>query len=47
MELFLNLNGWYLEASDAVCISMMQTLAAGSLSEEMLAKWLRGHIAKE
>lgn len=47
MELFLNLNGWYLEASDAVCISMMQTLAAGSLSEEMLAKWLLGHIAKE
>jgi death-on-curing protein len=47
MELFLNLNGWYLEASDAVCISMMQTLAAGSLSEEMLAKWLRGHLAKE
>jgi death-on-curing protein len=47
MELFLNLNGWYLEASDAVCISMMQTLAAGSLSEEMLAKWLRGRLAKE
>lgn len=47
MELFLNLNGWYLEASDAVCISMMQTLAAGSLSEEMLAKWLLDHIAKE
>jgi death-on-curing protein len=47
MELFLNLNGWYLEASDAVCISMMQTLAAGSLSEEMLAKWLRGNLAKE
>ena len=47
MELFLSLNGWYLEASDAVCISMMQTLAAGSLSEEMLAKWLLDHIAKE
>jgi death-on-curing protein len=44
MELFLNLNGWNLDASDAVCISMMLTLAAGNLSEEMLAKWLRGHI---
>lgn len=44
MELFLNLNGWNLDASDADCISMMLTLAAGNLSEEMLAKWLRGHI---
>jgi death-on-curing protein len=46
MELFLNLNGWTLDADDAVCISMMVTLAAGKLSEEMLAKWLRGHIEK-
>ncbi|MGB6477131.1 MAG: type II toxin-antitoxin system death-on-curing family toxin [Candidatus Sulfotelmatobacter sp.] len=46
MELFLNLNGWTLDADDAVCISMMLTLAAGKLSEEMLAKWLRGHLAK-
>ena len=46
MELFLNLNGWALDADDAVCISMMLTLAAGKLSEEMLAKWLRGHLAK-
>ena len=47
MELFLNLNGWNLEASDADCISTMLTLAAGNLSEEMLAKWLRGHIVEE
>ena len=46
MELFLNLNGWTLDADDAVCISMMATLAASKLSEEMLAKWLRGHLAK-
>ena len=46
MELFLNVNGWTLDAEDAVCISMMLTLAAGKLSEEMLAKWLRGHLAK-
>jgi death-on-curing protein len=46
MELFLNLNGWTLEADDAVCISMMLTLAAGKLSEKLLAKWLRGHLVK-
>ena len=44
MELFLNLNGWALDASDAICISMMLTLASGDLGEKMLAKWLRGHI---
>jgi death-on-curing protein len=47
MELFLNLNGWVLEADDAVCISMMLTLASGNLSENMLAKWLRGHMERE
>jgi death-on-curing protein len=47
MELFLNLNGWLLEADDAVCISMMLTLASGDLSENMLAKWLRGQIERE
>ena len=46
-ELFLNLNGWTLDADDAVCISMMLTLAAGKLSEKMLAKWMRGHLEKE
>jgi death on curing protein len=47
MELFLSLNGWNLEASDASCVGMMMTLAAGDLSEKMLAKWLRGHIVEE
>lgn len=47
MELFLNLNGWSLEADDAVCISMTLTLASGNLDEKMLGKWLRGHIAPE
>jgi death on curing protein len=46
MELFLALNGWTLDADDAVCTSMMLTLAAGKLSEPMLAKWLRGHLVK-
>ena len=47
MELFLNLNGWMLEADDAACISTMLALASGDLSENMLAKWLRGHIEQE
>jgi death on curing protein len=47
MELFLNLNAWTLDADNAVCISMMLTLAADKLSEEMLAKWLRGHIERD
>lgn len=46
MELFLNLNGRTLEATDDVCISMMVALAAGNLNEEMLAKWLRGRIER-
>lgn len=47
MELFLQLNGSTLEATDEVCITMMVALAAGNLSQEMLAKWLRGHIERE
>jgi death-on-curing protein len=45
--LFLNLNGWTLDADNAVCISTMLTLAAGKLSEQMLAKWPRGHIERD
>jgi len=47
MELFLNLNGWVLETDDAVCISMILTLASGNLDEGTLGKWLRGHVAQE
>lgn len=47
MELFLNLNGWRLEASDAECITTMLALAAGDFSEENLAAWLREHCKAE
>lgn len=47
MELFLNLNGWVLNAEDGDCISAMQALAAGDLSEKALAAWLREHIERE
>ena len=47
MELFLSLNGWILNAEDANCISTMQSLAAGDLTEKALAAWLRGHTERE
>ncbi|HYM78006.1 MAG TPA: type II toxin-antitoxin system death-on-curing family toxin [Candidatus Dormibacteraeota bacterium] len=46
MELFLNLNGWTLDADEAECISTMESVAAGDLSEKNLAAWLRSHITR-
>src|SRR5215469_3299037 len=43
MELFLNLNGCTLAAEDPDCISTMEALAAGKLSEKDFAEWLRRH----
>ncbi len=40
-ELFLELNGWRLEAGDADCFASALGLAAGSLSEQEFAGWLR------
>jgi len=47
MELFLNLNGWTLDADDAEYITTMESLAAGGLSAKALASWLRARIARE
>ena len=47
MELFLNLNGWTLDADDTECISTMESVAAGGLPEKSLAAWLQLHIARE
>jgi death on curing protein len=47
MELFLNLNGWILEADDAECISTMESVAAGDLPEKDLAAWIKSHISRE
>jgi len=44
IELFLELNGWNLEASDADCVTAMEALAAGQLSQNSLAKWLLEHL---
>lgn len=42
-ELFLRLNGWALTADDASCVLTMLAVAAGDISEEAFAAWLRGH----
>jgi death-on-curing protein len=42
-ELFLNLNGWELLATDADCVLTMLGVAAGDVPEEAFAAWLRAH----
>lgn len=42
-ELFLRLNGGQLAAEDADCVLTMLAVAAGELSEEAFAQWLRAH----
>lgn len=44
-ELFLSLNGFELTATDADCVITMLNVAAGELSEEAFAAWLRQHCA--
>lgn len=43
METFLMLNGHTLTASDAELVVAVLALAAGELSEDELADWVRGH----
>jgi death-on-curing protein len=45
VELFLDLNGFDLLADDANCVVTMLALAAGSLSEDEFAEWIRQHCA--
>ncbi|GAA4336598.1 type II toxin-antitoxin system death-on-curing family toxin [Variovorax defluvii] len=44
MEVFLDLNGWELGASDEACVLSMLALASGQLEEEALAQWIREHL---
>ena len=45
VELFLRLNGFNLTATDVDCVITMLALAAGELSEEAFARWLRANTA--
>lgn len=44
VELFLELNGHTLAASDADCVTTMLAVAAGELDEAAFAAWLRRHM---
>jgi len=44
-ELFLDLNGLELTATDAECVTTFLALAAGNLTEEQLAEWIAGNTA--
>jgi len=43
-ELFLELNGYELVASDTECVVTMISLADGRLSEETLAQWFTDNV---
>lgn len=43
LELFLALNGWRLDASDADCVLTMIAVAAGDIDEPPFAAWIRQH----
>ena len=42
-ELFLRLNGYKLTATDTECVLTMLAVAAGDLTEDAFAAWLRAH----
>ena len=42
-ELFLRLNGYQLTADDANCVLTMLAVAAGDVTEDEFADWLRRH----
>ncbi len=44
-ELFLELNGSELTATDAECVTAFLRLAVGDLTEEQLADWIAAHQA--
>ena len=43
VELFLELNGYELSATDADCVLTMLALAAGDIDEAAFANWLRNN----
>ena len=42
--IFLGLNGWTVTASEEAVVTAMVALAAGKLSEDELAEWIRDNI---
>lgn len=46
LEVFLELNGWSLTASDEDCVMTILRLAAGQCGEDELAAWVRANMAR-
>jgi len=46
MVTFLGINAYTFEASDAEVVTTFVALAAGEVSEEQLADWIRGHTRR-
>lgn len=44
MAIFLDLNGWSLEAPEPEVVRVMLAVASGELGEAGLASWVPGHI---
>ena len=47
MELFVNLNGYQLNANDEDLLFMILELASGNISEEQLAAWITARIVQD
>lgn len=45
-EVFLDLNGYAIEASDEAVVRVMLGVASGSITEAQLAEWFRSFIAR-
>ena len=46
MDIFLQRNGWEIQASEEEAYSMMVSLASGKLSKAQLSSWLKNHTAR-
>ncbi len=44
IELFLNINGYGLDADDTACFLGLMVVADGELGAESFASWIRSHI---
>ena len=46
MAMFLELNGWSLDASEEKAYSAMSSVADGGMSKSQLAGWLKEHTSR-
>lgn len=46
MDVFLQKNGWEIQATEEDAYSMMMSLASGKLPKAQLSSWLKEHTAR-